>query len=405
MIRLRPQLRLFQTPSSGGAFLEAVVAERAVPLTAHLHGVIRVLAQGPVTDGAQIHERSGLPRAAVNAALSTLHGLGLLQIKSDDDDDLWSRLSVDINDVPVIDQVELTNICPMQCVMCPTGTGRMTRKKANMSEELFARVVNEAAAAPRMKPLTLHNLGESLLHPQLASFVALAGAQGLQTELAGNPGHLPLDRYLALEQAGLTRLILDVDGLDKDTLEAIRGPGARGDRAFDHLDALIDHRRRHPQQTPFIVLQMIRQQRNAHQHQQFIERYVDGASDVTGLTAYLKEVDANTVDADIGSGPLRIFQDRPRRPYLCRAPWRSVVVLVDGSVVPCCHDDNGAVVYGNLGTQTLREIWNGDVVKDLRRRMMNDAITASEPCFGCAHRADRYTMPNVDHVPTEPLHW
>lgn len=417
MIRLRPHLRLFATGNDGERqrWLEAVVAERAVPLSDVLHLVLKALALGPVPGSAElvarIHElegpNGGTHKGAVHGALSVLKGLDLLDVGDVGDvgeatTSLWDTLSKDPPALPVIDQVELTNHCPMSCVMCPTGTGRMTRPRAFMDAALFGRIVVEAAAGPRSKPLTLHNLGESLLHPQLPAFVALATRHGLATELSANPGHLSPERYADLEAAGLGRLVLDVDGLDQQTLEAIRGPGARGDRAFAWLDAVLEHRRHNPRQQPHLVLQMIRQQGNAHQHQAFVDKY--GSLGIVGVDAYLKEVDANTVET--ASGGLPIFvEHRPRRPYLCRAPWRSVVVLVDGSVVPCCHDENGRVVLGNLSSQSLQEIWSGPAVAALRQRLVTQSLAADEPCATCAHRADLYPLPNLDDVAVEPLHW
>jgi radical SAM protein with 4Fe4S-binding SPASM domain len=393
VIKLRPYLRLFR--ADGQAMLESVLAERAVPLDDAMLAVLRALSRGPVRSSSELDV--DFPRGEVNGRLSLLHGLGLISTAAGGEPPPYGAFKVD---QPIIDQVELTNICPMQCVMCPTGTGRMTRHREHMSRELFERVVDEAVKGPRTKPLTLHNLGESLLHPQLAEFVKLASDRGLQTEVAGNPGHLNFDLYRALEDAGLTRLVLDVDGTDRETLEAIRGKGARGDRAFENLEHVLSWRRERPREYPRIVLQMIRQDRNSAQHQTFVERYA--RRDITGVEAYLKEVDANTVEA----GPLRIFQElRPRRPYLCRAPWRSVVVLVNGDVVPCCHDANGAVVYGNLKEKSLADIWAGDVVKALRERMAQQSLTKGEPCDACAHRADRYPLPNLDEIPEEPLHW
>ena len=421
MIRLRAHLRLFATVATDGArqrWLEAVVAERAVPLSEPLHLVLRALARGPVDGSAELMARiqhlddgsgSTVQRGAVHGALSVLKGLELLDVGEESATSmaatasLWDRLAADTSALPVIDQVELTNHCPMSCIMCPTGTGRMTRPRGFMEQALFARIVDEAAAGPRTKPLTLHNLGESLLHPGLPAFVALATSRGVTTELSANPGHLSPERYQALEDAGLGRLVLDVDGLDQQTLESIRGPGARGDRAFGWLDAVLDHRRRHRRQFPHIVLQMIRQRQNAHQHEAFLEKY--GAMGIEGVDAYLKEVDANTVETSAAGGLPIFVEHRPRRPYLCRAPWRSVVVLFDGSVVPCCHDENGRVVLGNLSSQSLAEIWSGPEVAALRERLLTNSLMADEPCATCAHRADRYPLPDLDDVAVEPLHW
>jgi radical SAM protein with 4Fe4S-binding SPASM domain len=52
-------------------------------------------------------------------------------------------------------------------------------------------------------------------------------------------------------------------------------------------------------------------------------------------------------------------------------PWiyYSMVILVNGDVVPCCHDPHGKYVMGNLLKQDLEEIWNGEKYKEFRNRI------------------------------------
>jgi radical SAM protein with 4Fe4S-binding SPASM domain len=304
--------------------------------------------------------------------------------------------------LPVVDQVELTNVCPMTCFMCPTGAGTMTRPTGFMDRALFDRLIDEIAPHQiRWKPLTLHNLGESALHPELVALVALAAARGLPTELSSNPGFVPLELYRALAGAGLSRLVLDIDGLDVATLENARGKAVRAARAFENLDAILKDREAASAARPEIVLQMIRLDVNRHQHAEFLERY--GTLWLPGVEAYLKDADANT-DVSVGH---RVFVGAQRpRPMLCRAPWRSVVVLWDGRVVPCCHDANGETILGDLNQSSLAEIWSGPAASELRARLESGAIREDEPCWGCAHRPDRYARPSLlGEVPVRPLHW
>ena len=44
-------------------------------------------------------------------------------------------------------------------------------------------------------------------------------------------------------------------------------------------------------------------------------------------------------------------------------------VLVDGSVVPCCYDYNGEIVFGNLFDQDVMEIWDSPIYTEFREKV------------------------------------
>jgi radical SAM protein with 4Fe4S-binding SPASM domain len=404
MIRLRPHLRLFVLGEQ--QLIESLLNERTAPADDALVDVLKVLEQGPAASSSEIAERleargAPWPRPEIHARLSVLSGLGLIDTRGECDDPAWvfDQLAAQQPAVPVIDQIELTNHCPMTCIMCPTGTGTMVRDKGFIDGDMFRRIVDEVVAAgSQIKPLTLHNLGESLLHPELDDFIAYATARGLKTELSANPGMLSLARYRRLEDAGLSRLVLDVDGLDAETLERIRGPAAKGDKAFAHLDAILDHRRSSPRAAPQIVLQMIEQPLNAGQLDAFVERY--GHLGIEGVEAWPKPLDANTRCG----GELQQIRKRIKR-QLCRAPFKSVVILWDGTVIPCCHDANGELPLGSLSSATLAEIWRGPAAGQLRAALREGQVPADSPCARCAHRADRYELPDLERMEREPLAW
>lgn len=415
MIRLRPWLRLYRSGATGfdGRFIESVLEERALPLDDVMLDVIRALALKPAASSLELVARTSRDKGAIHGALSKLAGIKLVDVVDEaaptvaDDEAhraLFTRLAERTPTVPVVDNVELTNICPMECVMCPTGTGRMTRAKHHMTSAVFQRVVDDTAGHNNHnKPLTLHNLGESALHPQLVEMVSTAARAGLSTELSANPGHLSLALFIALEEAGLTRLVLSVDGVDAETLTRIRGKGARAEQAFSNLDEIFEHRRTSRRGPLKVHVQMIRQRENSSQSSAFMQRF--GALGLADVSAYVKEIDANTVGDELYE------IGRAARPYLCRAPWRSVVVLNNGDVVPCCHDANGAVVYGNIQATSLAQIWQSAAANALRSALSTRSSSsgssslASTPCATCAHRADRYDVPSLTDIPDEPLHW
>lgn len=55
-------------------------------------------------------------------------------------------------------------------------------------------------------------------------------------------------------------------------------------------------------------------------------------------------------------------------------PWiyYSLVIQVNGDVVPCCRDPKGEEIMGNILFQSLDEIWNGQKFRDFRTRISTD---------------------------------
>ena len=302
--------------------------------------------------------------------------------------------------VPFVDQVELTNICPFKCQFCPRGVdGKMKRATGKMEFALFERLLDQLRSdQPKYRAFELHHLGESLVHPEVDRFIAAAAARGLPTELSCNPAVLKPELMKRVLDAGIRRLVISSDGMDNETSIAIRGPAARYDRAEKHLDALFAYAAGMAN-PPRIVVQMIDLSRNAHQREAFLARW--GSSKLPFVEAYIKDLDGP--DPDTGKS------GATPPSYLCGYPWRSVVVLWDGRVVPCCLDSDAALVLGDLTTQTLEEIWNGPAAVKLRDDLRKNEVACGSLCDGCGWRREVYATQmhrrHPDRAKTEPLYW
>lgn len=75
--------------------------------------------------------------------------------------------------------------------------------------------------------------------------------------------------------------------------------------------------------------------------------------------------------------------DKAVEPIPCWVIFTAGHVLTDGRFTVCCHDAIGKWVMGDLKTQTLKEIWNSEKFKELRRAHLAKEIrgTICESCI------------------------
>ncbi|MCB2226726.1 MAG: SPASM domain-containing protein [Desulfarculaceae bacterium] len=258
--------------------------------------------------------------------------------------------------LPLIDQVELTNQCCFQCIMC--ARPKMQRPVGWMAPKVFIRLLEQMS--PKQKYIGLHHFGDSLLYNQLPHYISLAAQVGVETGLSGNPQLLTDSQGENILKAGLSHIVLSLDSLNPFRFKRIRG--ATADLAL--ADANIRNFVRKRDEGGFstcITLQMIQMNINHDEGEAFLEYATSVGVDHAVVVPVGRWDFEDDTAANLGVDETRHTHD------FCRRPFESVVVLWDGRVVPCCHDYNGEIILGDLSHQTLQQIWDSTAVKAFRQ--------------------------------------
>ena len=116
--------------------------------------------------------------------------------------------------------LEPTNLCNLNCSTCVRQDWK--DPQGMMEMETYDALIQQLAELPTVKTLHFGGYGEPLLHPEIEGMVRMAKEAGRRTELITNG--LLLDHSMAekLVNARLDTLIFSVDGLSPETYEAIR---------------------------------------------------------------------------------------------------------------------------------------------------------------------------------------
>ena len=273
--------------------------------------------------------------------------------------------------------IELTNKCPMKCVMCPR-TKNMTRPQGFMDYELYKRAIDELVAQNseyiNNRLVWLHHFGESLLHPRFGDFIRYASSRGVRAALSINPVMLRYDFIDELLKAQPYLLCMSLDGHDDESFHKIRGMkkayGTSHDRLIDFLDRKVQSRSRIKVMVSMIDFDMneasIKAQESYWKRIAGVDQFLckdfstwDGvAGDINELARGGRSADAVDTSA-----------------VACTLPWEVMTVTWNGEVVPCCYDYDAKMVLGNMANQSLADIWNGEKLQAIRSEFIANKVT------------------------------
>lgn len=245
--------------------------------------------------------------------------------------------------------IEITNRCNLACDFCH-GT---KRPLGTMPPEDFRRIAEKLRGETSY--LYLHVLGEPLLHPQLKELLAIAGELGFRVCLVTNGTLLHKRREELLAAKSLHKVSV--------SLHSFEGNGGAGD-----LPAYL-------QQVWEVCLPL--SERGVlcalRLWNEGTAPRLNGAVEAFLSQRIGRDVESLPRDAR-GNRTLRpnLFLERAERfgwPDLnapesganfCHGFTRQLAVLWDGTVMPCCLDSEGDIPLGNLLSQPLEEILQGE---------------------------------------------
>lgn len=302
-----------------------------------------------------------------------------------------ARLEANVPALPQIDQVELTNACPLECGFCPRGLGKMTRRVGHLDLTVLRELVAQLPKGHQKKTFGLHHFGDPLLHKRAAEAVRIVRDAGMEPEISFNPVFLTAASAEELLEARPGVVIVSLDGLDTETLQAMRGRRAG---TFAEVSAKVEmllQMARSSGHPPMIIVSMVATTRNRHQWNELLARYSrEEYPFLRPVVRLLNDFGDPTVT------PLGV----ERLYLLCSMPYRLVSVLWDGTVVACCQDYDGVAALGNLREQTLREVWEGEEVRAFREQWKATSFSQGHPCERCRwlpkHYVQQTTLPPVD---------
>ncbi len=281
---------------------------------------------------------------------------------------------------PVEIALELTNACNLSCVMC--FRTRMTRPKGFMGVAEARRAIDHVKNFPRSLFLP-QGFGESLLHPDFLDILGYARSVISNRIILITNGTLlrkEVSREI-IKRRLADGIVISVETGCKEDYEKIR---VKGD--FDQLDSnindLIEQRRIHNETTPTLLLRGVALQDEesvvALLHKKWGRMLSDGDSiGVNCTVAWTQSGVGPRAASGQSSAP------STKRRLACRRLWHSLTIGLNRDVTPCCLDYDFQLSVGNINENSLRDIWQGSKLAELREAHLRGALDEIPLCKTC----------------------
>lgn len=246
--------------------------------------------------------------------------------------------------------LEISNLCNLKCNFCP-GTKRPGRR---LSVEEFSKLL------PKLRPYTdflyFHLMGEPLCHPDLETFLSLAGEAGFKVILTTNGTLLRKQKEILVQAPALHKINISLHAFESNDLsipfeqylddcfsfgKAVNGKKIVVYRLWnqggaDELNASILNRMKLFFSDPWV---------NERQGTRIADR------------TYIEHGDKfDWPDLSAPEGNRKVF---------CYGLRDQLGVLCDGTVVPCCLDHEGDLALGNLFETNLDTILTSERAQNI----------------------------------------
>lgn len=261
--------------------------------------------------------------------------------------------------------LEIMNICNLSCSFCPPTT----RPPQIMTVEEFREIAEKLR--PHGRFLYLHIKGEPTMHPQLAEILAVCEALDFRVCLTTNGTLLDKVGEILFASKALHKVHISLHSIEAN-------PYTQGNLESyleNYLNNIIDFIEK---STCIVVLRLWNQggadALNTKIMDKLQEKFDFIRPDKIKENAFLEQ-------GEIFQWGDLTSETREKQGF-CYGLRDQIGVLVDGTVVPCCLDNNGDIPLGNIRQSTLQDIYDSP-----RARSIYDSFSKRERrehlCQGC----------------------
>ncbi len=265
---------------------------------------------------------------------------------------------------PMVLFVDPASTCNFKCTFCPTGDHKLIKNtgrwQGQMDFNLYKKIIDDLQAFDRpLKVLRLYKEGEPFLNKNLADMIRYAKASGVvdYIDTTTNGYRLEPDRIKPVLDAGLDKINISVDGLSERQFKEFTGVKVDFEQYVENIRHLYEIKG-----ACEICIKITGDFLSQKEKEQFYEIFGDYADRIfiENIAPCWPEYDvADRLGVEITKG---IYDQDIGDVNTCPYIFYSISVNSDGSVSLCFLDWARKLLIGDVRTQSLKDIWQGDAL-------------------------------------------
>ena len=316
--------------------------------------------------------------------MAEVHGPRFVEYRQDFHNSLNYDKNGFLPEFPITLQLELINRCNLSCVMCYTTNHKTPKETLDIGT---VRKMMQEAKQYKLPALMIGMGAESLLYKDIRSLVEAAqDAEVMDIFFATNGVLLNESMAEFLVKKQVARCWISLDAATPETFKKIRGKDEL-DKIEANIRRLVEIKRREKSKLPNLRVSFCVQEHNFHERAAFVEKWKDTVDhiDFQQLTDF-KFLDELMETGDVVQKPevpANVDLERP----VCQYPFNSLNVWSSGDVTPCCNFYGKSLVVGNVREQSLKEIWDGAALNEIRDQFRTGNINPT--CRVCLCSRDQ----------------
>ena len=286
---------------------------------------------------------------------------------------------------PFVLFVDPSSACNFRCKFCPSGDTALIRETGRwqgpMDFALFKKVIDDLKEFDNpLKVLRLYKDGEPFLNRRLADMVRYARESGvaLSIDTTTNGSLLNLETIKPVLDAGIDRINISVDGLSNEQFLEFAGAKVDFDTFTENIRRLYEMKG-----DCEILIKIAGDFLSEEDKERFFRIFGDYADRIfiENVAPCWPEFDvADRLGVSMEKG---IYDQPIGEVMVCPYIFYSLSVNSDGSVSLCFLDWARKQIVGDVRTESLKSIWNGDRLHRYRLEHLKGKRKEDPVCGAC----------------------